>query len=178
MPAPIPVELQEHDPAWAAQAGREAARLAAVLGDVLITVHHIGSTAIPGVRAKPILDLMPVISDLVEFDNLRAVVEGLGYQWWDEYGLTGRRYCTLDDPLIGCRRIQLHCYKQGSFEVTRHLAFRDYIGSNPDLAREYDAQKARCRDLHPLDSHAYSDCKSAWIRRVEAKALAASPNGA
>lgn len=178
MPAPIPVELKEHDPAWAEQARREDARLTAKLGTIIIAVHHIGSTAIPRIRAKPILDLMPVISNLLEFEKLRPVVEGLGYVWWDEYGLAGRRYCTLDDPLTSHRRVQLHCYEQNSSEVTRHLAFRDYLRSRPDLAHEYDVEKARCRDMHPLDSHAYGDCKSAWVQKIEAEALSAFLNKA
>ena len=174
MPAPIPVELKEHDKAWAENAWRESKRLIAATGDRIITVHHIGSTAIQNVRAKPILDLMPAVSSLAEFDGCRAVLEKLGYEWWGEYGLPGRRYCTLHDPLTGARKVQLHCYEQGSPEITRHLAFRDYLRSNPDLAREYDAEKTRCRDRHPQDSHAYSDCKSACIRRIEARALSAS----
>ena len=174
MPPPIPVELNQHDARWADNARREAARLTAAIGKTIVAVHHIGSTAIAGIRAKPIIDLMPVVSSHAEFENSRSVVEGLGYAWWDEYGLPGRRYCTLDDPLTGRRKVQLHCYEQGSSEIVRHLAFRDYLRSRPDLARAYDAEKCRCRDLHPLDSHAYTDCKAAWISRIEAEALSAT----
>jgi len=165
-----------HDPAWADQAQQERDRLRTAIGDVIVTVHHIGSTAIPGIRAKPILDLIPVVRSFADFDNSRQAVERLGYTWWGEYGLPGRRYCTFDDPVTGQRMVQLHCFEQGSPQVTRHLAFRDHLRSHPDLAREYEAEKARCRDCHPLDSHAYGDCKEAWIRRIEALALSAQAN--
>jgi len=82
-------------------------------------------------------------------------LESLGYGWWGEYGLPGRRYCTLDDPQTGRRRVQLHGYLNGSAEITRHLAFRDYLRARPDVAQAYDAEKERCRKLHPFDSHAY-----------------------
>jgi len=156
MPPPIPVELYPYDLKWAQNAVLESERLAAALDKTLITVHHIGSTAIPGIRAKPILDLLPIVTSLPELDDARAL---------------SRRYCNLDDPLTGLRKIQLHFYERNSPEIARHLAFRDYLRSRPDVAREYDAEKGRCRELHPLDSYAYTDCKSAWIRRVEAEAL-------
>jgi GrpB-like predicted nucleotidyltransferase (UPF0157 family) len=171
MPPPIPVELVPHDPAWTTAAEREAARLAAVLGDHLIVVHHVGSTAIPGIRAKPILDLMPVVADLAALDAAQSEVEALGYAWWGEYGLAGRRYCTRDDPATGRRLVQLHCYQQGSPAVERHVAFRDYLRAHPDVARAYDAEKERCRTLHPLDSHAYTDCKDVMIRSIEQEAI-------
>lgn len=173
MPAPIPVELKTYDPIWADNARQESERLATAAGENVLAVHHIGSTAIPGIRAKPILDLMPVVHSLAQLDDARSAIEDLGYAWWGEHGLAGRRYCTLDDPLTGRRKIQLHIYERDSPEITRHLAFRDYLRSHPLLAREYDSEKCRCRSLHPLDSHAYGDCKQDWIRRIEARALAA-----
>jgi GrpB-like predicted nucleotidyltransferase (UPF0157 family) len=182
MPPPIPVELHPQDPAWAATARRESARLHDVLGDNLVTVHHVGSTTIPAIRAKPIIDLIPVVISLTALDDARTQIEALGYAWWSDYGLPGRRYCTLDDPATGRRIIQLHCYEDGSPEIDRHVAFRDYLRARPDLASAYDAEKSRCRDLNPRDSHAYTDCKNAWIRRIEREALdfsrASGPRGA
>lgn len=171
MSSPVKVELLAHDPAWAQDATRESAVLAEALGPVLVTVHHIGSTSIAGIHAKPIIDLIPVVTDLLELDHCRDAVEALGYTWWGEYGLPGRRYCFKSDPVTGRRLVHLHCYAQGSFEITRHLAFRDYLITHPQIARAYDQEKARCRDLHAGDMHDYSDCKDAWIKRIEAQAL-------
>ncbi len=165
MPPPIPVELVPHSPAWADAADVEAERLRHVLQDCLVTVHHVGSTAIPGIHAKPILDLMSVVRSLNKLDAKEAALRELGYQTWGEYGIAGRRYCTLDDPTTDKRMIQLHCFAEGSSEIERHLAFRDYLRAHPQRALVYDREKQRCRDLHPHDSHAYSDAKSAWIAR-------------
>ncbi len=173
MPEPIAVQLVPHDPAWAALAHAETERLLAALGPVLTEIHHIGSTAIPGIRAKPIVDLIPVAASLAGLDERREAVEALGYEWYGEYGLKGRRYCKMDDPQTGARRVQLHCYAVGDVSIDRHLAFRDHLIAHPDLARAYEAEKLRCAALHPDDSHAYTDCKDAWIKRVEAEALAA-----
>jgi GrpB-like predicted nucleotidyltransferase (UPF0157 family) len=103
----------------------EARLFAEALGLNLRIVHHIGSTAIPGIRAKPILDLMPVVRSLAELDKCQGKVKALGYDWWGEFGLPGRRYCTKSDPKAGYRTVQLHCYEAGSTEIKRHLAFRD-----------------------------------------------------
>jgi GrpB-like predicted nucleotidyltransferase (UPF0157 family) len=107
-----------------------------------------------------------VVDELARFDEARPVIEALGYAWHGEYGLPGRRYCTLDEPISGRRTVQLHCYQAGSREITRLLAFRDYLRSHPVVAREYELVKAGCRDRHPADSHAYTACKSEWIREA------------
>lgn len=172
MPPPIKVRLVPHDARWAAAAAWESAALAQALGQTVLRVHHVGSTAIPGIAAKPVLDLMPVVTSLAQLDSRRSALEAIGFGWWGEFGLPGRRYCTRDDPETGGRLVQLHCYVDGSPEVVRHLAFRDYLRAHPDVGRAYDEEKARCQRLHPDDSHAYSACKSEWIERIEAEALA------
>jgi len=171
MPPPIKVELVQHDPRWAVDAKAEAKLLAGILGRCLVTVHHVGSTAIPGIRAKPILDLIPVAISLTNLDTRRSDIESLGYEWWGEYGLPGRRYCTKAEAVTGRRLVQLHCYEDGSPEIARHLAFRDYLRAYPQHAAAYDAIKSRCQVRHPDDSHAYSDCKAAWIVEAETEAL-------
>ncbi len=170
MPIPTRVELQPYNPDWAHAAQREALRLEAASNGVITSVHHIGSTAIPGIRAKPILDLIPVVRDLAAWDSLRPQIEALGYAWWGEFGLPGRRYCTWDNG--GAHKIHLHCYEAGTSEITRRLAFRDHLRRHSTLAQQYEMEKSRCGDLHPLDSQAYSACKSEWIKRIEAEALA------
>lgn len=172
MPPPLKVELVAHDPHWAAAATAEGERLGAALGSMLLAVHHVGSTAILEICAKPILDLMPVVASLERLDESRRILEGLGYDWWGEFGLAQRRYCTRDDPDTHRRVVQLHCYASGCAEITRHLAFRDYLRSRPDLAHEYEREKRRCRALHPDDSHAYGACKGDWITLIENQALA------
>ncbi|KJK23062.1 hypothetical protein UB46_17970 [Burkholderiaceae bacterium 16] len=176
MPPPIKVELLLHDPQWAEQATAEGQALIAAIGPCVLAVHHVGSTAIPRIRTKPVLDLIPVVSSLSDLDQHRGELERLGYAWWGELGLPGRRYCTKTDPGSMRRLVQLHCYAEGSPEVVRHLAFRDYLRQNADVAPAYDQEKARCRRLYPNDSHAYGDCKDAWIREVETRALVALKN--
>lgn len=171
MPAPIKVELVPHSPYWKQLARSESLRLSDALSGI-VTIHHIGSTAIPGIHAKPIIDLMPVVNKLGDLDDQESVFAELGYQCWGEYGISGRRYCTFDDPSSGRRRFQVHCFEQGQGEITRHLAFRDYLTGNPLKAKEYDEEKRRCRELHPDDSHAYSDAKAGWITAELPAALA------
>jgi len=170
MPPPIPVILVAYRSEWPALAAGHAERLR-LLGPILVAVHHIGSTAVPDLVAKPIIDLMPLVTDLTALDRHQTDIEALGYDWHGELGLAGRRYCTLADA-AGGRVAQLHFFEAGSAQAERHLAFRDYLRAHPAEAGAYGAEKRRARDLHPADSHAYTDEKSAWIRATEARALA------
>jgi GrpB-like predicted nucleotidyltransferase (UPF0157 family) len=169
MPLPIPVILAAYNPEWPRMATGHAERLRA-LGSIIVSVHHIGSTAVPGLAAKPIIDLMPLVTDLASLDGERLRVEALGYNWHGELGISGRRYCTLSNE-AGMRIVQLHFFQADSPEVWRHIAFRDYLRAHAEVAAAYEGEKRRARDLHPNDSHAYTDEKSAWVRDTEAKAL-------
>lgn len=151
-------------------AQEEARRFASVLGDNLIEIHHIGSTSIPGILAKPIIDLAPEVRDIKKLDQLEDMIKELGYEYWGEYGLPGRRFC----PRLaanGIRVANVHCYQTGDSELYRHLAFRDYLRAHPDIAREYEEVKMQARDLYPDDVFAYNDEKDGWIRKTERDAL-------
>lgn len=165
----IPVHLVDHDSRWSQQAARLMERLAQ-LGDVILAVHHIGSTSIPGLVAKPVIDMMPLVARLELLDSRRADVEALGLGWHGEFGVDGRRFCTLD-AADGTRIANFHFYAMGSPHILRHLAFRDYLRSDPTAAAAYAEEKARARALHPDNSVAYSAEKGAWIRATETRAI-------
>jgi len=143
MLAPIPVVLAAYDPAWPQMAAQHAARLA-VLGRTLVAVHHIGSTSVPGLAAKPIIDLMPLVTSLAALDAERGRLEALGYVWHGEFGIAGRRYCTLCDA-AGNRLAHVHFFSADSPDVERHIAFRDYLRAHPATARAYGREKRRAR---------------------------------
>jgi GrpB-like predicted nucleotidyltransferase (UPF0157 family) len=171
-PRPYVIELVEHDPAWVLIGTREAKRLRGALGSALVEVHHIGSTAIPSIRAKPIVDLLPVARSLAEIDARRAEIEALGYAWWGELGIEGRRYCILTDAATGHRVAQLHVFALGSERIAWHTTFRDYLLAHPGEARAYEAEKMRAQALHPRDVNAYNDAKARWIRGCDERAAA------
>ena len=165
------IELVVYDPRWAAIADAEAARLKAVLGELIVAVHHIGSTSIPGIRAKPIVDLVPVVSNMNELDVRADKVRAMGYEWRGEYGIAGRRFCPLTDQNTGERVFHAHFFVQGWVEIERHLAFRDYLRCHEGEARAYESQKLAAVALHPDDGTAYTNAKAPWIKDCLGRAL-------
>jgi GrpB-like predicted nucleotidyltransferase (UPF0157 family) len=171
-PDKLTVEIVPHSGRWATMAAAETLRLKAALGDVLVAVHHVGSTAIADIKAKPIVVLLPVVRDLAGLDAKEGAIRALGYRWFGEFGLPGRRYCYAVDPVTGKRTFQLHWYAQDNTQIARHLAFRDYLIAHPTLAKEYEAEKLRAASVRSDDVNAYNAEKNDWIKRVEKDALA------
>ena len=140
------------------------------MGGNLVRIEHFGSTSVPNLTAKPVIDLMPVVVSLEVLNEQQPVFEAMGYDWFGEFGIDGRRFLTLAED--GKRRFHVHCYQQNSLHITRHLALRDYLRVNPDIAQLYVHEKQRAASLHPNDSMAYNEEKAVWVANAEAQALA------
>ncbi|MDA5557151.1 GrpB family protein [Shimia sp. MMG029] len=165
------VLVVEHDPAWAAGFAQEAEAIHAALGAEAIELHHIGSTSVPGLVAKPILDLLGEVADLAAVDAAAAQFEALGYEAMGELGIPGRRYFRKMDG-AGQRSHHLHVFERGSAHVVRHLAFRGYLCAHPAVAADYGALKRALIAEGRGDWESYIDGKDAFVQRVEAEALA------
>ena len=165
------VLMESYDPDWTRQFAREAALILSVLGGTAIDVHHIGSTAIPGIYAKPVLDLLLVVQSVDTLDNKQSAIEALGYEARGEYGIPGRRFYRRDNA-DGDRTHQVHAFETGSPQIARHLAFRDYIIAHPDAAEAYSDLKRELAAKHPNDIEAYMDGKDAFIQEIDRRAAA------
>src|SRR5262245_57477550 len=164
------IRVVPHDSDWSHQFELERGRIEAALGELVVALHHIGSTAVPGLLAKPIIDILLEASDLVELDQRTRDVEALGYEAKGEFGIVGRRYFRRDDER-GVRTHQVHAFALGNEHTVRHLAFRDYMIAHPEIARMYGALKERLAAHHPNDIGAYSEGKDRFVKEHEAKAL-------
>lgn len=163
------VVVVPHDPRWRDLFEVEAQHIAAALGENAVAIHHIGSTAIPDIHAKPIVDLLVEVRDIAETDGRSARMESLGYQVMGEYGIPGRRYFRKDGP-DGSRTHHVHAFRAGSDEVKRHLAFRDYMIAHPVDAQRYGELKQKLAEEHPHSMDAYMDGKDGFIKEMERRA--------
>lgn len=160
------IYMVSHDPKWRQLFQQEAEQLTAVLGSSVAAVHHIGSTAIPTIYAKPIVDILLVVQDLAALDEKQPRMEALGYEALGEFGIPGRRYFRRDN-LSGERTHQVHVFENDSPQIKRHLAFRDYLINRPETAQEYSDLKRELAAKHPEDIELYMDGKDEFVKKID-----------
>lgn len=163
------VEVVTYDPNWPNEFELEASNLKQVLPDVLVEIYHIGSTAVPALMAKPIIDIMLAVSDLEQLDLHNTQMTNLGYEAMGELGIPGRRYFRKGGNM---RTHQVHAFLTGDPNLVRHLAFRDYLIEYPDIAAEYGALKFVIAENCNNDIERYCDEKDPFVKLHEKKALA------
>ncbi|WP_113625981.1 GrpB family protein [Pectobacterium peruviense] len=154
------ITVVDYDPHWATNYATAARVLAQALGEVAVRVHHIGSTAVPGLPAKPVIDMLLEVVSLSGLDTLDQVMVDLGYRPRGENGMAGRRYYTKGGDE---RTHHLHAFIVGDAHIQRHLAFRDYLRANPSVCAEYAAIKRAAALACDNDSAVYSQLKNAFI---------------
>ena len=167
---PIPqeqrdVELVPHNPEWTQLADEEAQRIREGLSFPIIGIYHIGSTSVPGIKAKPILDFVIEVEDLDVVIQAREEFESLGYVSKGEYGIPGRQFFTRDTD--GERSHHLHVFQTGHPDIERHTVFRDFLRANPKAAREYEKLKEKLAERFPKSSGSYTEAKSDFILSMD-----------
>lgn len=166
------VTVVEYRPAWPALFRQEQLLLATALAEVAAQIEHIGSTSVPGLAAKPIIDVMIGLPDFALADSLVPKIEWLGYEYVQKYEaeMPLRRYFRKDTN--GARSHHVHMVASGGEFWQRHLLFRDYLQQHPDVASAYAALKQKLAEREWHDLNDYADAKTEFIRSVEQRARA------
>ena len=159
------VELVPHNPEWSHLADTEAKRIMEGLTFPIIGIYHIGSTSVPGIKAKPIIDFVMEVENLDDVIQAVQEFESLGYQSKGEFGIPGRQFFTRD--MGGERSHHLHVFQQGHPDIERHTVFRDYLRANPDAARDYEQLKETLARRFPKQSGDYTAAKSDFILSMD-----------
>ena len=161
-----PVAIVEYDALWPKMFAWISTRLAQGLGDRAVRIDHVGSTSVPGLAAKPVIDVQISVPDAEDDAAYLAPIEAEGFEMrWIE---TGHRY--LRPPPELPRLWQVHVCSAGGEWERVHILFRDYLRSHPDAAADYVAVKREMAEKHRLDAIAYNDAKGPFIVGVVAKA--------
>ena len=167
-----PITIADYDPDWPAEFEVEKARLLGQIGRWARGIEHIGSTAVPGLAAKSVIDIMPGVVSMADAETCSEGMRRLGYEYVPEFedALPDRRYFRKGRPE---QRWHVHIVEIDGEFWKRHIAFRDYLRESPETSAEYAALKRHLAEQYPRDSLAYTDAKSEFIRGIEEKAAAA-----
>lgn len=159
-PGGEPVELREHSPAWAPFAERWIADIRRALQPLEVRVEHVGSTAVPGLVAKPVVDLMVCVPDVDDEDAFRPGLESLGLVLRARE--PGHRF--FRPPAGHPRTVHVHVCEPGSEWERDWVVFRDRLRAHPELASEYAQLKRRLAAELGDDRTGYTEAKAAFIR--------------
>jgi GrpB-like predicted nucleotidyltransferase (UPF0157 family) len=165
-----PVHIVPYDREWPGRFETERQLLIEAIGPWLVdgSIEHIGSTAIPDLDAKPVIDIMAAVESL---DGSRAALPVLERYQYCYYPYRAEVMHWLCKPSPAHRTHHLHLVPLGSPLWNERLAFRDYLRAHPDMAQEYAELKRRLAAAHRLDREAYTDAKAPFVQRVLSEAL-------
>jgi GrpB-like predicted nucleotidyltransferase (UPF0157 family) len=160
------VTIVEYNPSWSLLFEQEAANIRQVLGNLVLTIEHIGSTAVPGLAAKPIIDLMVGVRSLADGQQAVPALEALGYVYWREDPRPGRMFFVKGMPPFGLQRTHHVHVVEAYEEFWERLLFRDYLRRHPDEAQRYEALKRDLAARFRTDRDSYTNGKSEYIHKV------------
>jgi GrpB-like predicted nucleotidyltransferase (UPF0157 family) len=157
------IEIVPYDPAWPERFGEVGHELRRALGPVAVRIDHIGSTAVPGLGGKRVLDVQISVADFDPLEAFKAPLEALGYVYRADNAERTKRYFR-EPP--GTPRRHIHVRRAGSFSEQFALMFRDYLRAAPDVAAKYEALKRSLADRHRTERRAYTEAKVPFFWEV------------
>ena len=161
------MEVVSYNLNWKDMYKEESEKIKNVLSDIIIDIHHIGSTAIPGIKAKPVIDILVEVKDIEEVDQYNCKMKELGYEVMGEYGIPKRRFFRKGGNK---RTHHVHIFQVGNEEIERHINFKEYLIAHPDKGREYSKLKEKLIDKYTYDVENYTNGKSDFIKETDRKA--------
>jgi GrpB-like predicted nucleotidyltransferase (UPF0157 family) len=168
------LEIVPYDDAWPQAFAAERDRIAAALGPLALRIEHHGSTSVPGLAAKPVIDIQVSVAHLHPLEPYAVPLRTLGYQHVPH---PDDAFCPFfHRPNVWPHTHHVHLVRAGDAEETRTLAFRDYLRAHPEVAREYEHLKRRLASEHGAGSlglhETYADAKGPFVIAVTERALA------
>jgi GrpB-like predicted nucleotidyltransferase (UPF0157 family) len=157
------LEIRDYDPAWPEIFAKLAARARAALQGLELTVEHIGSTSIPGLAAKPVIDLDVVLASSADLPETIRRLARIGYAHEGDLGIVGREAFHWPPDEV---RHHLYVLIAGANELRRHLAFRDALRADPGLRDDYTALKRSLAGRYSNDRNSYTHAKSDFIASI------------
>ena len=154
-----------YDEKWKFRFEEIAGELRAALGALALSIEHVGSTSVPGLAAKPIIDIDVVIEDESKLKAVIGALEKIGYQYEGNLGIPGREAFGYEGKT---HLMEHHLYvcPANSPELRRHLSFRDYLRGHPEAVKEYSRIKAEAARLFPHDIDGYINHKGTVIEKI------------
>ena len=166
---PQHITVLDYDTEWITKYRKERELISQILQENCLALWHIGSTSVPGLAAKPIIDIMGAVRSLEQADAVAERFADCGYECLGEFGMAGRRYYRKGGDE---RSHQIHLFQAGDWTtIERHLAFRDFLRTHAGEREAYARLKKELARKFPWDIEGYCDGKEAFVRTMEERAL-------
>ncbi len=159
------VAVSESDSGWKSEYEKIASEIREATSHIEVQIEHIGSTSVPGLAAKPIVDVGILLCDCADFQSLEAALSSIGLIYRGDKGTEGGHLCIRESaPEV--RTHHIHVYFKGAPEWGRYLTFRDRLRASTELREEYGALKRKLAEKYEDDRFAYTAGKTEFVQRV------------
>jgi GrpB-like predicted nucleotidyltransferase (UPF0157 family) len=158
------IEVVSHNPKWEQKFKEEANKIKKIFEEIFIDIYHIGSTAIPAIKAKPVIDIMVEVKDINKVNRYNKQMEKLGYVALGEYGIPKRRFFQKGGTK---RSHHVHIFEKGSPQIKRHIDFKNYLISHPKVAKEYSSIKEKLAKKYHYNIDKYQEGKGSFIKKID-----------